>query len=270
MGYLSFQIVRMPITRSRPQYPQRLQRIFCILFKVNGQSACSNSLANISDATIFNLVYISITGLCTTMPEFVETITVGKLGSEDIVFDVYTVGENHLIDFKLISGQDTTDLFEPFYSERNYHALKFSLATMNDSVKIKSNFDFGSRSIVVNNKVYQLTEKSDPYKNMSATFHSRGLGLIPYSMLYNDTISRLSSVEITIHKKVWDLPEVKLMADEFDNKSGPKLYTQIISYPSETLDLYVVRIAQVHNEYFSTISVYQYDPELDKAFRLQR
>lgn len=92
---------------------------------------------------------------------------------------------------------------------------------------------------------------------MSFTVHGES-GKITRLMLYNDSISTLSALEISIHKKIWDKEEVDVMARNLKAKDI-KTFTFIEKYPSRNADYYMVKFGQVNEEQLPAISYYRVD-----------
>ena len=77
-------------------------------------------------------------------------------------------------------------------------------------------------------------------------------------MLYNDSIKSLSDLEISIHKKIWDLTEVDSISRSLRDLNI-KTYTFIDSYPTKIDSHYKVRFGQVAAEQLPTIFNYRID-----------
>jgi hypothetical protein len=109
----------------------------------------------------------------------------------------------------------------------------------------------------IGDHVFSLLEKTDPFKNLGFTVHKES-GRTIQLMLYNDSIKTLSDLEISVHKKIWDLAEVDSIAINLNNLNI-KSYTFIDSYPTKIDGRYSVRFGQVSDEQLPTIFHYRVD-----------
>jgi hypothetical protein len=109
----------------------------------------------------------------------------------------------------------------------------------------------------VNDNIFILQKKIDPFVDLSFTVHGES-GKMTQLMLYNDSISTLSELEISVHKKIWDNEEVDVIVRDLRNKDI-KTFTFIVKYPSSNADYYLVKFGQINEEQLPAISYYRVD-----------
>lgn len=208
----------------------------------------------------YQLLIILLTFGCSTLEQndFIETKVLGKTTHGTIVYKLYQTGiDNYRYEFCLVDKVDTADIFETYLNDATYHNIKFIVLENNDTTKIKSNRDIWHVSKKIDDHVFTLLEKTDPFKNLGFTIHKES-GRIVQLMLYNDSIKTLTDLEISIHKKIWDLDEVDSIARDL-NDLNIKTYTFIDSYPTKNDSRYSVRFGQVSDEQLPTIFNYRVD-----------
>jgi hypothetical protein len=88
-------------------------------------------------------------------------------------------------------------------------------------------------------------------------------GKVVQLMLYNDSISSLTDLEISIHRKVWNHEDVSVVTRDL-KINDIKAFTFIEKYPSRNADYYLVRLGQVSEEELLTIAFYRVDNESGK------
>jgi hypothetical protein len=82
-------------------------------------------------------------------------------------------------------------------------------------------------------------------------------------MLYDDSISSLTDLEKSIHRRVWDQEDVVVVTRDL-KRNDIKAFTFIEKYPSRDADYYLVRLGQVSEEGLLTIAFYRIDNKSGK------
>ncbi len=189
---------------------------------------------------------------CSTLEQndLIEVKELSRTTSGTIIYKLYQTGiDNYRYEFYLANNADTTDIFQTYLNDATHRQIKFLVLESNDTVKIKSNRNLGQQTKDLRNQVFTLSEKADPFKRLGATVHS---GQVTNLMLYSDSINSLSDLEISIHKKIWDIEEVVKIAKDLKTKNI-MTFTMIEGYPNESNDYYTIRFGQVLNEDLPTI-----------------
>ncbi|MCE2997372.1 MAG: hypothetical protein ACK5RG_17315 [Cyclobacteriaceae bacterium] len=205
------------------------------------------------------LIFLLIIG-CSTLErnDFIEAKELGKTTRGTISYKLYQTSiDNYRYEFFLIDKADTTDIFHTYLNDATYHNIKFTVLENDDTTRIKSNKNIRHMSKKIGDHVFSLLEKTDPFKNLGFTAHKES-GRTIQLMLYNDSIKTLSDLEISVHRKIWDLAEVDSIAINLNNLKILS-YTLIDSYPTKNEGRYSVRFGQVSDEQLPTIFNYRVD-----------
>jgi hypothetical protein len=208
----------------------------------------------------YQLLIILLTFGCSTLEQndFIEVKELGKTTRGTIVYKLYQTGiDNYRYEFHLADKSDTTDIFELYLNDATYHNVKFIVLETSDTISIKSNRDIWHFSKKIGDHVFSILEMTDPFKNLGFTVHKEP-GRIIQLMMYNDSIKTLSDLEISIHKKIWDLAAVDSIAKNLSDLNI-RSYTFIDGYPTKLDNRYKVRFGQVSDEQLPTIFNYRVD-----------
>lgn len=194
----------------------------------------------------------------------------GQTTKGTIIYKLYQTGiDNYRYEFYLVDSGDSVDIFQSYLNDATYKGLKFIVRETKDTVKIKSTRDLGQVAKKIGDRMFVLQRKIDPFLNLSFTVHGES-SKMTCLMLYNDSISVLTDLEISIHKKIWDREEVDSVARDLRTKDI-KTFTFIEKYPSNNLDYYLVKFGQVSEEKLPAISYYRVDNKsglIDKIVEL--
>ena len=161
-----------------------------------------------------------------------------------------------------MNNKDTTDLFQTYLNDGTYKGIRFIVQETRDTIKIKSTRDLGQLTKKIDGRIFLFLKKIDPFSNLGATAYGES-GKVGQLMLYNDSISSLTDLEISIHRKVWDQEYVRVVTSDL-KKNDIKGFTFIVKYPSRSADYYLVRLGQVSEEELLTIAFYRIDNKTGK------
>ena len=211
------------------------------------------------------LILSLLTTCCSSLEQndFVEKRDLGKTTRGTILYKLYQTGiDNYRYEFYSVDDNDTTDLFQTYLNDATYEGIRFIVQETGDTTKIKSTRDLGQLTKKIGGRIFILQEKIDPFLNLGATAHAE-TGKVTQLMLYNDSISSLTDLEISIHKKIWDQEEVSVVTRDLKT-NDIKAFTFIEKYPSRIADYYLVRLGQVSEEELLTIAFYRIDNKSGK------
>jgi hypothetical protein len=207
-----------------------------------------------------HLIFAFLIFGCSTIEHdnFIEAKDVGKTTVGNVVYKIYQTGvDNYRYEFYLVSGVDTTQLFESHLSDATYTHIRLLIQENGDTIKLKSNWSLGQQLKTVDKKVFILTKKIDPIEGFGFTLH-QDAGQVPKLMLYDDSIRSLTELEISIHRKIWRLGEVSQAAKDLKHKDI-KAFTVIEEYPNDSIQFFTIRFGQILDEHLPTIAFYRVD-----------
>lgn len=191
--------------------------------------------------------------------DLIELKDIGKTTKGTTIgYKLFQTGvDNYRYEFYSVDDNDTIDLFRTHLNDATYKGVRFLVQESEDTIKIKSSRNLGDFTKKVNDNIFILQKKIDPFVDLSFTVHGES-GKMTQLMLYNDSISTLSELEISVHKKIWDNEEVDVIVRDLRNKDI-KTFTFIVKYPSSNADYYLVKFGQINEEQLPAISYYRVD-----------
>jgi hypothetical protein len=211
------------------------------------------------------LILSFLTTCCSSLEQndLVEEDHLGKTTKGTIFYRIYQTGiDNYRYEFYCVNNNDTTDLFQTYLNDATYKGIRFIVQETRDTIKIKSTRDLGQLTKKIEDRVFIFQKKIDPFVNLGATAYGES-GKVGQLMLYNDSISGLTDLEISIHRKVWNQEDVAAVTRDL-KRNDIKAFTFIEKYPSSNADYYIVRLGQVSEEDLLTIARYRIDNKSSK------
>ena len=206
------------------------------------------------------LIIILLTLGCSTAErnDFTETKDLGKTTKGNIIYKLYQTGDKiYRYEFYLTGQSDTTTLFQGYLKDVPYQSVRFLLQESEDTIKLKSNRELGQQLKVLDHRTFILTRKIDPVEGYGFTVHGSS-GQMTQLMFYNDSISSLTELETSVHRKIWELSEVDKTAKDLESREI-KTFTIIEGYPNDSVKYFTVRFGQILDEDLPTISFYRVD-----------
>lgn len=212
-------------------------------------------------------------GSCSTLEQndLMEQKTLSNIDDGAILFKQYQTGiDNYRFEFYHVNKDtgDTIKLFESYLNDAVYNNLKFIVKESEDTIKIKSNKDLGYLTEKIADRVFVLQKQIDPFDKLGFTVHGES-GKVTQLMLYDDSVSSLSDLEIQIHRKIWDQIEVDSIARSLRD-NNIKAFTLIETYPTTDNDYYLIKFGQVASEKLPHIFYYKVDRESMRVQKVEK
>jgi hypothetical protein len=89
--------------------------------------------------------------------DFIETIKIAAIDDNELICNLYQTGiDNYRYEFKIIEGQDTTDIFDTYLNDATAKNSTFTIEKENEKIVIISNKPIGRLEKEVGGQTFVL------------------------------------------------------------------------------------------------------------------